>query len=153
MKAIPAIIAALAAAPLALAPLGATAEEAANPDAAIKYRKNVMKQIGGSVSAIASVLKGEAGRKEDLPLLLAALEASSDPAMVKAAFQPTTEGGSEKTTATGDIWSSWDEFAAIADKLGAAAKVAAAKGADVGFGEMKPVFAECKACHDDYREK
>lgn len=134
----------------AVAPLA----QAADADAAIKYRKNVMKVVGGSTGAIGSVLKGEAGRQEDLAHLVQILAASTDPAMVKAMFQQNTDGqGVEKTTAIAAIWSDWDKFASIADKLGEATTAAAAKGADVSFDDMKPVFAQCKACHSDFREK
>ncbi|MEL6478964.1 MAG: cytochrome c [Pseudomonadota bacterium] len=127
---------------------------AADADDLIKYRKNVMKAVGGSTQAIAAVLKGEAGRKEDLPALTAILAAASDPALVNAAFQPNTDGqGVEKTTSTADIWGKWDDFTAISTKLGEATKAAAAKGADLSFADMKPVFAQCKACHDGFRQK
>ncbi|MEM7508463.1 MAG: cytochrome c [Pseudomonadota bacterium] len=128
--------------------------QAADADNAIKYRKNIMKIVGGSASAIAAVLKGEAGQQADLAALTQMLAASTDPAITGAAFkQNTDDQGVEKTTAKGDIWSDWDKFAGIAVKLNDAAKVAAAAGENVSFAEMKPVFAECKACHDDFRQK
>lgn len=128
--------------------------QAADADAAIKYRKNIMKIVGGSAGSIAAILKGEAGQKSDLAALTQMLASSTDPAITGAAFKQNTDGqGVEKTTSTGKIWSEWDKFAGIAVKLNDAAKVAAAAGENVTFAEMKPVFAECKACHDAYREK
>ena len=138
---------------IALASFG-TGALAADADNAIKYRKNLMKVVGGSASAIAAILKGEAGQKSDLAALTQILAASTDPKVTGPAFQENTDGkGAEKTTATGEIWSDWDKFAGIAVKLGKATQAAAAAGENVTFAEMKPVFAECKACHDDFRDK
>lgn len=144
----------LATAALGIALTSAPAAFAADADASIKYRKSLMKIVGGSASSIGAILKGEAGQKADLAALTQILAASTDPALVNPAFKMNTDGqGVEKTTATAKVWSDWEKFAAITGKLNEAAKVAAAAGADVSFAEMKPVFAQCKACHDDFREK
>ncbi|MEM7670493.1 MAG: cytochrome c [Pseudomonadota bacterium] len=127
---------------------------AAEPDAAIKYRQSVMKVIGGSTTAIGAILKGEAGKKEDLAALTRILASAADPAIVDAAFEQNTDSeGSEKTTANSEIWSEWQEFTKITAAFSKAADAAAAKGAEVGFRDLKPVFAQCKACHKAYREK
>ena len=128
--------------------------QAAEADDAIKYRKNLMQVVGGAATSIGAVLKGEAGQKADLAALTQILATVSDPNVTGPAFQMNTDGkGSEKTTATAAIWSDWDKFAKIAVDLNTAAKAAAAKGGDVTFAEMKPVFATCKACHSDFRKK
>lgn len=127
---------------------------AAEPDAAIKYRKSVMKVIGGATTAIGAILKREAGRTEDLAALTQILANAADPAIVNAAFEANTDGkGSEKTTSRADIWSDWQGFTKISAEFAEAAKAAAARGADVGFRDLKPVFAQCKACHKAYRQK
>ncbi|MBY8977459.1 cytochrome c [Rhodobacteraceae bacterium NNCM2] len=144
----------LIASTLSIALTGAQAAFAADADATIKYRQGVMKIIGGSVSNIAAILKGEAGQASELAALTQILATASDPAIVDTAFKENTDGqGVEKTTASAKIWSDWDKFTEISAKLNEAAKTAAAAGADVSFDEMKPVFAECKACHDDFRVK
>ncbi|MEM9046397.1 MAG: cytochrome c [Pseudomonadota bacterium] len=138
----------------AIAVTGTTTVQAAEADDAIKYRKKLMSIVGGSASTIGAILKGEAGRKEDLAGLAQILAAVSDPAMIDAAFEMNTDGqGSEKTTSTANIWSDWQGFTKISADFNKAALAAAAKGADVTFAEMKPVFATCKACHSDFRKK
>lgn len=123
-------------------------------DDLIKYRKNLMKAVGGATQAISAILKGDAGRREDLPALTAILAAASDPGMVNAAFEPNTAGqGIKKTTSAPAIWEDWERFQEISVRLGEATQAAAAKGADLGLRDMRPVFIQCKACHDDFREK
>lgn len=134
--------------------LASTGTQAADPDAAIKYRQNLMKVVGGSVTAIGAALKGEAGQASDLAALTQILASVTDPKITGPAFNVNTAGqGSVKHTSKDNIWTDWDKFAGIAVKLNENAKAAAAKGADVTFADMKPVFAQCKACHDDFREK
>lgn len=144
----------IAASTLAATLVTAGSAMAADPDAAIKYRKDVMSIIGGSVSSIAAILKGEAGGTADLAALTQIMALAADPAIIDAAFETNTDGqGSEKTTAKANIWSDWDKFKAISVKLNEAVADAAKAGANVTFVEMKPVFAQCKACHDDFRQK
>lgn len=144
----------IAATTLAITVATAGTAMAADPDAAIKYRKDVMKIIGGSVTSIAAILKGEAGAPGDLAAMTQILALAADPAIIDTAFEMNTDGqGSEKTTSKGNIWTDWDKFKGITVKLNEAAADAAKAGANVTFAEMKPVFAQCKACHDEFRQK
>ncbi|MEM7177712.1 MAG: cytochrome c [Pseudomonadota bacterium] len=144
----------IATATLAISLAFAGSANAADPNAAIKYRKDVMSVIGGSVTAIAAILKEEAGARADLAALTQILALAADPAIIDTAFEMNTDGqGSEKTTAKANIWTDMDKFKAINVKLNEAAADAAKAGANVTFNEMKPVFAQCKACHDDFRQK
>ena len=146
----------LTAALMALCVLSAGAAYA-GADQDIKYRKGVMKAIGGSVGNIAAILKGEAGDTAHMPYLIAILSTAAKSDMTTAAFKPNTDGkGEEKTTATGKIWSDWAKFEAGLKKLEETTSVVAAKaaaGEEIWLDDMKPVFGACKACHDDFRKK
>ena len=128
----------------------AAADKAA--DDAVKHRKQVMAGIAASSVGIANTLKGEADHP--IAALGAMLAASANVEITKAAFAMNTMGKSEaKTTSVAAIWDDPDDFQEGLQKLSDAAAAVAAKGADVTFDDLKPVFATCKSCHDDYRDK
>lgn len=127
---------------------------AADPDNAIKFRKSVMKAVGGSASALAAAVKGEVEAPGSIASLGAALAAATDPAVTVVAFKQNTDGeGVEKTTATAKVWSDWEKFEKGLNDLNAAAQAVAAKGGDVTGDDLGALFKNCKACHDDFREK
>jgi cytochrome c556 len=129
------------------------------PDDIIKYRKNVMKSIGAQTGALVAILKGEVEATDSLAAHAKAFSASANAVLITGAFKQNTDGqGSEKTTATAKIWSDWDNFAATAKKLEAAAleiSNAAAEGKLTSFDQLKPALAQCGTCHKDagYRTK
>jgi len=125
---------------------------AADAEGQIKYRKSVMKAVGGHMGAMAGIMKGN-GDAANLP----------GHAHAMAELAKTTHGlfpaGSDfgDTTALIDIWDKPDEFAkavkAFQDASAAVAK--ASTGGDMAafgaaFGAMGKT---CKGCHETFREK
>lgn len=122
-----------------------------SPDDAIKYRKNLMNSVKTSVNAMIAVTKGEVDQTDLLPELAATFAAATNAKMTKGAFQQNTDGkGGEETTATANVWESWDDFAEAFDKLGTAAndiKTLADAGELNSFDQIKPALAQCGYCH------
>lgn len=129
---------------------GAAAQD---DEAAIKYRQNIMKSVGGHTGAIAQIVKGQAPHKAHLANHAQALRDLV--AMVPDAFGQKTTGG--ETRAKPEIWTDASGFKQAADDAAAATKAfaeAAASGDDGAIGEkLKAVFDGCKGCHKNYREK
>jgi len=126
----------------------------ADADAAIKYRKNAMKAIGSQMGSIVAILKGEVDNKDALGEHASLMGAATSTAITKPAFMPNTDGeGSEKTTATGKIWSDWAKFEAGLEDLAEAGQAMAMAGSNASFDEVKALGEACKACHDDFRQK
>lgn len=130
----------------------------ADPDAIIKYRKNIMSAVGAQTGALVAILKGEVDLKDALASNAEALAASSNAAVVIGAFKQNTNGqGNEKTTATAKVWEDWDRFAKAAKDLETAAldiSKAAAAGELTSFDQLKPALAQCGFCHKkaEYRD-
>jgi cytochrome c556 len=129
------------------------------PDAAIKYRKDAMASVGGHIRAMVANLKGEIDDPAGLKAHAIALVSSTDPALLKTAFQQNTDGqGSVETTTTAKVWEDWNGFSEQIDLLNKAAVEIAAL-AEAGelteFDQLKPALATCGACHRKlgYREK
>ena len=121
----------------------------------IKYRKGVMKAIGGHADAIAQIAYGGADQGAYLTAHADAFEALSK--MVSAAFkEDAMASGDVKTRAKDDIWKNWSDYQSKADDLSkAAADFAAAArsgGKDVA-AKLDPVWDSCKGCHKKYRAK
>ena len=88
--------------------IGLAAAEA-EPDNAIKYRKAVMSVVGGNMSGLVMIAKGEVEHAEALAAHAQMLAETSELSL--AAFRQNTDGqGRERTTALGKIWSDWDDF-------------------------------------------
>lgn len=138
-------------------PFGAMADTSA--DDAIKYRKNLMQTLKTSVNAMIAVVKGEVDQKDQLPGLAATFAAAANEAVNNGAFKQNTHGqGSEKTTATENVWKNWDDFSNAFTKLDAAAKdikAAADAGTLTSFDQIKPALGQCGYCHRkaDFRVK
>lgn len=137
----------------------AFADDIGEPDAAIKYRKDSMAAVGGHIRAMVAALKGDINNPEGLAAHATALAASTDPALLKAAFGQNTDGkGSVETTSTAKIWEDWDGFSEQLDLLNAATIEIAALAKDgklTEFDQLKPALATCGACHRNlgYRSK
>lgn len=129
------------------------------PDDAIKYRKNLMNSLKTSVNAMIAVTKGEVDQTDLLPELAATFAAAANAKMTIGAFEQNTDGkGSEKTTATSNVWSEWDDFSGAFTKLGKAAddiKALADAGELNSFDQIKPALGQCGYCHRkaDFRTK
>lgn len=123
------------------------------PDEVIKYRKNVMKAVGGNTSALVALVKGDVDLKDSIPAIAKALAASSDANMVIAAFRQNTDGqGNEKTTATAEIWSNWERFEKASremERVSLEISDAAAAGNLTSMDQLRPLFAQCNECHKD----
>ncbi len=126
----------------------------ADADAAIKYRKNAMKAVGSQMGSIVAILKGEVDNKDALGEHAALMGGATSMAITVPAFKMNTDGqGSEKTTATADVWNDWAKFEKGLADMEKAGKAMAMAGADASFDEVKALAAACKACHDDFRNK
>lgn len=141
------------------ASLVATPLFAAEPDDAIKYRKNVMSAVGGHIKSMVAILKGKVEHKDSLKAHADGFAASATAAMTIAAFKQNTAGkGSEKTTSTPKIWENWADFEKALVNMEAASKdiqALAAAGKLTSFDQLKPALKECGYCHrkSGFREK
>ena len=122
----------------------------------IKYRKAVMKAVGGHMGAMKLIAQGKAGNKADL---VAHAKAMAVLAKVSSGVFPKGSGPEAgKTRALADIWTKSDDFKKVsqafiteADKM-----VAAAKSGDMGAaGKQLGAMGKnaCGACHKPFREK
>lgn len=141
---------------LAVIGLGAVlsaAVQAAEPEDLIKYRKNVMKAIGGDMGAIAAVMQGKAGDPAHLKMLATGLNANAH--VVRDIFPEDSAMGD--TEAKAEIWDKPQEFDAAVSKLETAAEgfLAAADGGDKAAigAALKELGGACKNCHDNFRQK
>lgn len=140
----------------AAALVSVTAAGAFAGEADIKYRQAIFKAVGGHMTAMATILKTDAGDMKDI-----STHADGMVALAKIAptiFPEGSDAMAGKTGAKDNIWSEPDEFKKVlaafqenAEKLAMAAKsgdkgqIGAALG---GLGKNG-----CKACHDNFREK
>ena len=122
-------------------------------DSAVKYRKSVMKALGGHMGATASIVKGEAGAKHHLVAHAASM--SSIARMTADLFPKGSDKGD--TRALPVIWEKPQDFAKVVQALEAATGglVAAARSGD--GNEIKNAFSAvgkaCGGCHKKFRKK
>jgi cytochrome c556 len=118
----------------------------------VEKREGMMKQIGGSMGALAAISKGE--KPYDADVVKAAVTTISTNAKAfPDQFPPGSETGSAAAPA---IWENFEDFKAKAAKLGTDADtVLAGLPADqAGVATaMKALGADCGACHQTYRLK
>ncbi len=122
---------------------------AAEPEDLIKYRKNVMKSIGGHTGALFAIAGAKAGDPSHMGAHADALASSA--MIVKDIFPPESADGD--TRAKAEIWSDAEGFAAAVTELEEAAqgvKDAFDNNGDMGAA-LKALGGSCKGCHDDYR--
>ncbi|UXS31043.1 cytochrome c [Agrobacterium tumefaciens] len=118
----------------------------------VEKREGMMKQIGGSMGALAAISKGQ--KPYDADVVKAAVTAIS--ANAKAfpdQFPPGSEAGSAAAPA---IWENFEDFKAKAAKLGADADTVLANLPTDEAGvttAMKTLGADCGTCHQTYRLK
>ena len=122
-------------------------------DSAVKYRKLVMKSLGGHMGATASIVKGEAGATHHLVAHAATM--ASIAKMAGDLFPKGSDKGN--TRALPVIWEQPQEFAKTVQALEAATGelVAAARSGE--GNEIKNAFAavgkSCGGCHKKFRKK
>jgi len=122
----------------------------------IKYRKAVMKAVGGQMGAMKLIIKGQSGNKANL---VAHAEAMLSLAKLSASAFPKGSGPEAgKTRALPDIWAKWGDFEKVAQAFVAESEkmVAAAKSGDMGVaGKQLGALGKgaCGACHKPFRAK
>jgi len=122
----------------------------------IKYRKSVMKAVGGHWGAMKLIIGGKSGNKADLVGHAEALAGLAKAAT--SAFPKGSGPEAGKTAALPEIWTKPDDFKKVtlafiseADKM-----VAAAKTGDMGvLGKQLGIMGKgaCGACHKPFRAK
>ncbi len=126
-----------------------------DPDNVLKYRKAVMKSIGGHMGAMAAIVKGQVSYPAShIALHAEGLNASSQ--LIADAFKANVKP-TNKTRAKPDIWKEWDKFAAAAKATSTeSAKLAqVAKGGDMAAikAQFGALGKSCGGCHKPFRAK
>lgn len=131
--------------------LAATAVAAA--DDPIKMRKDILKGFGEVTKPNAGALKGEV--PFNLAAAQAALKAYAEGAKKLPDLFPDNSKTGGDTEALPSIWQNKQKFNDLYAKLGkdAAAAAAAIKDEATFKAEYPKVLGNCKACHDDFRQK
>lgn len=132
------------------AAIGAGAVIAA--DDPVKTREGMMKQVAGSMGALAAIAKGE--KPYDAEAVRTALTTISTD--MKAFPDQFPEGSEANSEASPKIWESMDDFKAKSAKLaGEADQLLAQLPADAaGVGAAAGMLGQnCGACHQLYRVK
>jgi cytochrome c556 len=124
----------------------------ADGDADFKYREGVMRTVGGQMSSLAAILRGQV----HLDNLKFHARGLADLARIVPHVFPEGSGVS-KSEALPDIWERPDEFRMGVDKFVEAANnmAAAAEGGDMSAigPAMNALGKSCKGCHDNFREE
>ncbi len=138
---------------LAAAVVGGAASAANAPEHVIKYRQNLMKAVGGHISNVALLVKGQVDFSGGL-----VTDSQAIVDLLKNAGIAFPEGTAEgKTKAKPEIWQDRAKFdASLEDTIGKAEALAVA----AGSGDMAAVGAalgalgkSCGACHKSFRIK
>jgi cytochrome c556 len=120
---------------------------------AIAARQKILKSFGNTTKPVAAMLKGQA--PFDLATVQTALKTIvAGTKKLPSLYPPDSKTGG-KTQALLRIWEEKPRFEGLYAKLGkdaAAAETAITDEASLkaNFGK---VFGDCKACHDDFRQK
>ena len=134
------------------AALLASGAQAADEGAA-EYREAIFEAIGGHMSAMVGIIKGEVPHQQDLALHAKGIAALAPVTQHIFPADSYIEGGHAKA----EIWSDPETFAERRQNfLEAAAAIGAV--ADSGdqaafMGAFKTVGGTCQGCHDDFRAK
>ncbi len=126
---------------------------AAEAEDVIKYRKGVMKSVGGHMAAAAQIVQGKVDFSDDL-----VYHAESIARSLRDAAKLFPEGSDfGETRALDAIWSQSADFKKVADDAGVAAKAFADvvnSGAKEDLpAKFKGLADACKACHKDFRKE
>jgi cytochrome c556 len=119
----------------------------------IEERQKILKGMGDATKPVAAMLKGQA--PFDLAAVQKALDTYIDGAKKLPDLFPDDSKTGHKTEALPKIWDEKPKFEAIYEKLGKDADAARASITDEASlkTSFPKVLGDCKACHDDYREK
>lgn len=125
----------------------------AEPEDLIKYRRSVMKAIGGHMSATSLIVRGKVPYKAQLTQHVNALKVLSQD--IPALFPEDSDFG--ETHAKQEIWEEWDNFTKAADSAMKSTEILL-KTVEAGNdselpASFKKVGESCKGCHKDFREK
>ncbi len=127
--------------------------QAAEPEDQIKYRKAVMKVIGGHMGGISAILRGKVDNSADLKAHAMGMAAAS--VMARGLFPEGSDFGETRTRDT--VWSDAAGFASAVERFEQTASAfnsAVESGDRAAMGRaMKDLGGSCKGCHDDYRVK
>ncbi|MEG3620270.1 cytochrome c [Magnetovibrio sp. PR-2] len=119
----------------------------------IKYRKAVMKSIGGHMGAIVGILKGQTGNKANLAAHGRGLAELAS--ITRSVFPAGSDFG--ETEALPAVWEKPAEFAKAVSMFEAAAKgmeTATMSGDMAAVGAaLGKLGGACKNCHENFREK
>ncbi len=119
----------------------------------IKYRKSVMKSVGGHMGGIVAILKGETGNKANLIVHGQGMAALSN--IAGSIFPEGSDFG--ETEALPVIWEKPADFAKAVKMFQEAAKgmeMATQSGNMAAVGEaLGKLGGACKNCHENFREK
>ncbi len=122
---------------------------AAEPEDQIKYRKNVMKVIGGHTGSLFAIAGSKAGDASHMAAHVNGMAGIAP--VVKDIFPAESADGD--TRAAAEIWSDAEGFAAAVKEFEMAAagvKEAFDSNGDMGAA-LRTLGGSCKGCHDDYR--
>ena len=125
------------------------------PENVIKYRQAVMKSIGGHMSSIAGVVKGEVSYVDHVAVHANGINALSK--AVTSVFPEGTDNGNHKTAALPKIWEDWAGFEKAAKDLELASAKLASVAASGDKQQIAAAFGDvgkaCGGCHKPYRVK
>jgi cytochrome c556 len=129
-----------------------TGSSFANADP-IEDRQKILKGFGDATKPVAAMLKGEA--PFELAPVQAALDTYIEGVKKLPGLFPDDSKTGHKTEALPKIWDEKPKFAALYEKLGTDATAVKAGITDLVSlkANFPKVLGDCKACHDDYREK
>ena len=136
--------------PLLAALFTAAAAGAAADQGAIDYRQAVFESIGGHMSGIVGVLKGEVPHAGDLGVHARGI-ADLAPLTLHIFPEDSADG---RTKARAEIWENAEVFASRRqDFIDAATALGAVDASDMAaFGPaFRTLGGTCKGCHDDFK--
>lgn len=148
-------LALIAAAALALSPLAAGAQSAAD---AIKARQGYFSLLNVNMAPLAAMAKGDIAYDADVATLHAANLAALAQVNIVGLFPQGTDSDARfgETAALPAIWADMADvgakFQGLATAVAAMQGAAGAGRAELG-GAVQQVGVACKACHDSYRSK
>lgn len=120
---------------------------------AIAQRKDVLKGFGDATKPVVGMVKGEA--PFDLAAVQKTLNVYIDGAKKLPTLFPDNSKTGGDTAALPKIWDEKAKFDGLFAKLGAESKTAleAIKDEATLKAQFPKLLGNCKACHDDYRQK
>ena len=134
------------------AALLASGAQAADEGAA-EYREAIFEAIGGHMSAMVGIIKGEVPHRQDLALHAKGIAALAPVTQHIFPADSYIEGGHAKA----EIWSDPDAFAErrqnFLDAAAALGAVADSSDQAAFMGAFKTLGGACKGCHDNFRAK